>query len=169
MNYGGIVLVFVIIAAVGLILQGLAMLAMFVAAQQLRKQVLQVAQEARQKADQAVQTALQILSDAREPVRTASANFAEVSKVVRDRALLLDEALQDITNRTRSQVVHADEVFSGVLNKVETTANAVERNVVSPLLEISAIFRGVQVGFEQLFRGRGSTVREATQDEEMFI
>jgi hypothetical protein len=169
MNYGVAILVFLIIAAIGLVLQGAALLAMFFAAQQLRKQVLQAAHEAKQKADQAVQTALEILSDARGPVKTASANFAEVSKVVRDRALQLDEALQDITQRTHSQVVRADQVFSGVLDKVETTANAVERNVVSPLLEISAIFKGVQVGLEQLFRGRTSNVRETTQDEEMFI
>lgn len=169
MNYGVVLLVFLIIAAIGLILQGAALIGMFFAAQQLRKQVLGVTQEAKQKADQAVQMAMQILADARDPVKTASANFAEISKVVRDRAVLLDEALQDITSRTRSQVAHADEVVSGVLNKVEVTANAVERNVVSPLLEISAIFKGLQVGLEQLFRGRTSTVREATQDEEMFI
>jgi ABC-type transporter Mla subunit MlaD len=169
MNDGAILLLFVILACVGLFLQGAALLAMFFATQRLRKEMFQVAQDARQKADQAIQAVTQILSDAREPVRTATTNFAEVSKVVRNRAVLVDEALQDITIRTRSQVAHADQVFSGVLNKVETTANVVERNIVSPLVEIAAIFKGIQVGLDQLFRGRASTVREATQDEEMFI
>jgi ABC-type transporter Mla subunit MlaD len=169
MNYGVVVVVFLIIAAIGLILQGAALLGMFFAAQQFRRQVLQVAEEAKQKADTAVRTAMEILADAREPVKIVSTNVAEISRVVRDRTMLIDEAIDDITTRTRSQVAHADEVFSGVLNRIETTASAVERNVVSPLLEISAIFKGIQVGLDQLFRGRSSRVREATQDEEMFI
>jgi hypothetical protein len=169
MNYGVVVVVFMIIAAIGLILQGAALIGMFFAANQFRKQVLQVAEEAKQKADTAVRTAMEILADAREPVRTVSTNIAEISKLVRDRTVSVDQAIEDITTRTRSQVAHADEVFSGVLNRVETTASAVERNIVSPLLEVSAIFKGIQVGLDQLFRGRSSRVREATQDEEMFI
>jgi hypothetical protein len=169
MNYGVVVVVFLIIAAIGLILQGAALMGMFFAAKAFRKQALQVAEEAKQKADTAVRTAMEILADARGPVKTVSTNIAEISNVVRDRAVSLDQAIDDITNRTRSQVARADEVFSGVLNKVETTANVVERNVVSPLLEISAIFKGIQVGLDQLFRGRSSRVREAAQDEEMFI
>jgi hypothetical protein len=164
-----VVVAFVIIAAVGLFLQGIGMLGMLIAGAALRKQVLQVTQETKQKADQAVKTAMEILADAREPVKTVSTNVAEISKLVRDRTVEIDQTIQDITNRTRNQVVRADAVVSDVFDKVENTANAVERNVISPLLEISAIFKGVQVGLERLFRGRASTVREATQDEEMFI
>lgn len=164
-----VVVIFVIIAAIGLILQGAGMLGMLIAAAAFRKQVLQATQEAKQKADRAVQTALEILADARGPVKTVSTNVAEISRVVRDRTIQIDETIQEITDRTRSQVVRADRVVSDVFDKVENTANAVERNIVSPLVEISAIFKGIKVGLEQLFRGRASTIREATQDEEMFI
>jgi ABC-type transporter Mla subunit MlaD len=169
MQYGAVLVAFVIIAAIGLILQGMAMIGMLITAQAVRKQVLQVAEEAKQKADTAVRTAMEILADTREPAKTVSTNIAEISKLVRDRAALIDQVIEDITNRTRTQVAHADEVFSGVLNTVETTTNTVERNIVSPLLQISAVFKGIQVGLDQLFRGRSSRVREATQDEEMFI
>jgi methyl-accepting chemotaxis protein len=164
-----VVVAFLIIAAIGLFLQGAGMLGMLIAAAALRKQVLQATQETKQKADKAVQTALEVLADARDPVKTVSANVAEISKLVRDRTIQIDQTIEDITNRTRSQVARADEVVSSVLDKVENTANVVERNIISPVVEISAIFKGVQVGLERLFRGRASSVREATQDEEMFI
>lgn len=169
MQYGVVIVIFLIIAAIGLILQGAALMGMFFAAVKLRKQAVQAAQEAKQKADQAVRIAMEILSDAREPVKVASVNFAEVSKLVRNRAVQLDATVQDITERTQSQVTRADQVLSEVFDKVEVTANAVERNVVSPLLEISAIFKGVQVGLGQFFRGRNANLREVAQDEEMFI
>jgi hypothetical protein len=170
MNYGVVILVFVIIAAIGLILQGAALFAVFMAARHIRTQVQGIREDAKQKIDQAVRAVLDILSDSREPVKNAAVNLEEISRVARERALLLDQTIAEVSERAHAQAVRADEVVSSVLDKVETTAGAVERNVVSPLLEVSAFFKGVRVGVEHLLgRSRASSIREATQDEEMFI
>ncbi|MGH9448426.1 MAG: hypothetical protein ACRD3O_22315 [Terriglobia bacterium] len=170
MNYGVAILVFLIIAAIGLILQGAALFGVFMTTQQLRKQVQGIREDAKQRIDQAIRSVMEILADSREPVKSAAVNLEEISRIARARALVLDETIADVTQRAHTQVVRADQVVSDVLDKVETTAGAVERNVVSPLLEVSAFFKGVRVGVEHLLgRSRTSSFREATQDDEMFI
>jgi hypothetical protein len=53
---------------------------------------------------------------------------------------------------------------------VETTADVVQRNVLAPIQEISAVVKGVRSGLEFLFsRRRAPSVSEATQDEQLFI
>ncbi len=170
MNYGVVLLIFLIIAALGLILQGAALLGIFMAAQQLRRQVQGTRDDLKQKVEQAVRSVMELLADSREPVKNAAVNLEEISRVARERVVLLDETIADVTQRAHAQVVRADQVVSSVLDKVETTADAVEQNVVWPLLEVTAFFKGVRVGVEHLLsRGRTSGIQEATQDEEMFI
>jgi hypothetical protein len=169
MNYGAVITAFVIIAAIGLILQGIALIGIYVVVRQVRKRVVGITGEAKQNVGHFVRTASEVFSTARE-FKTAAANFADVSRIVRDRTAALDETVGDITQRTRLQVARADQVVSGVFDKVETTATFFHRDVLAPLLEISAIFKAVEAGVDFLFgRRQPSNVREATQDEEMFI
>ena len=63
-----------------------------------------------------------------------------------------------------------DEMVTGLVDKVEHTAATVERSVLAPIGEISAIMKGVRSGLEFLFSHRRVTnVSEATQDEQLFI
>jgi len=63
-----------------------------------------------------------------------------------------------------------DEMVTGLVEKVETTAETVRRGVLAPLQEVSAVVKGVRSGLEFLFsRRRVTNVSEATQDEQLFI
>jgi len=66
--------------------------------------------------------------------------------------------------------VRVDQMVSDLVTKVETTADVVQRNVLAPIQEISAVVKGVRSGLEFLFsRRRAPSVSEATQDEQLFI
>jgi hypothetical protein len=56
------------------------------------------------------------------------------------------------------------------VEKVETTADTVQKGVLGPIQEVSAVVKGVRSGLEFLFsRRRVTNVSEATQDEQLFI
>ena len=57
-----------------------------------------------------------------------------------------------------------------MVEKVETTADSVQKGVLGPIQEVSAVVKGVRSGLEFLFsRRRVTNVSEATQDEQLFI
>ena len=62
-------------------------------------------------------------------------------------------------------------MLTSLTQKVETTASAVERGVVAPAQEISAVVAGVRTGLEFLFSGkrRKRSADEVVHDEELFI
>jgi phosphoenolpyruvate synthase/pyruvate phosphate dikinase len=76
----------------------------------------------------------------------------------------------ELLERSRLQMIRVDRMVSDVVEKVETTADAVQRGVLGPIQEISAVVKGVRSGLEFLFtRRRVTNVSEATQDEQLFI
>jgi hypothetical protein len=76
----------------------------------------------------------------------------------------------DLVDKTRFQVSRVDRMVSDLVQKVETTADVVQRNVLAPIYEVSAVVKGVRSGLEFLFsRRRAPSVSEATQDEQLFI
>jgi len=81
----------------------------------------------------------------------------------------VDATITDIVDRTRLQVIRADEFVNSTMDKLEETREAVQKTVVSPVRQLSGLMHGVSAGFEALFsRRRGRTSVTAPQDE-MFI
>ncbi|MGH9395907.1 MAG: hypothetical protein ACRD18_03520 [Terriglobia bacterium] len=170
MDHATLIVVFGVIAAVAIVIQMLILLGLFLMAWKVYKQVMLVSREAKRHMDTVVQTALDVLAQSREPVKTVTANLIEVSRIVRERAVTLDSTLGDFLDKTRLQVSRVDLLISALMDRVESTAGAVERGVLGPLREFSALTRGILSGFGFLFsHRRASTGREAAQDEEMFI
>jgi hypothetical protein len=81
----------------------------------------------------------------------------------------VDATLTDIVDRTRLQVIRADEFVNSTMDKLEETREVVQRTVVSPVRQLSGLMHGLGAGFETLFsRRRGRASVNAPQDE-MFI
>ena len=76
----------------------------------------------------------------------------------------------ELLDKSRSQIVRVDRMVTDLVEKVETTADAVQKGVLGPIQEVSAVVKGVRSGLEFLFsRRRVTNVSEATQDEQLFI
>ncbi len=113
---------------------------------------------------------MEIVNNSREPLQTISNNLAEISTILRDRASNADQVAADLLDKSRAQIARVDTMVSGLVDKVETTADAVQKGVLGPISEISAVVKGVRSGLEFLFtRRRVTNVSEATQDEQLFI
>jgi phosphoenolpyruvate synthase/pyruvate phosphate dikinase len=110
------------------------------------------------------------VSNAREPLRTITTNLAEISKMLRERTSDVDALVAEFVDKSRAQVVRVDQMVSDLVEKVETTSDAVQRGVLVPIQEVSAVVKGMRAGLEFLFsRRRTTSVSEAAQDEQLFI
>jgi hypothetical protein len=161
------VLIFV---ALAVFMQAGAMLGIWLAIRKVPGQIESVRLDVKQRIDPLTQSALEIVNNSREPLRTISANLAEISTILRNRTSDADQVAAELLDKSRAQIVRVDRMVSDLVEKVETTADAVQKGVLGPISEVSAVVKGVRSGLEFLFsRRRVTNVSEATQDEQLFI
>ncbi len=162
--------IFIILAAAAIVLQAFAMLGIYLAIRRLQEDVSSLRTQVMQRLDPLTQSVTDLVADSREPLRTVMSNLAEVSRVVREGTSNVDVVLDEVLDKCRLQVIRIDQTIADVLAKVENTTTTVQRNIVGPISEVSAVLKGVQAGMEFfLSRRRTGRAREVPQDEQMFI
>jgi methyl-accepting chemotaxis protein len=99
---------------------------------------------------------------------TIEQQVATTAQVVHGRVVALDAFLEETTESARLQVARVSDLIETSSGRIDDTIQQVQRGILAPLNEVSALLRGVRVGFDFFFRGR-KPARQAHQDEEMFI
>lgn len=159
-----------LLVALALVLQALSMVGIWRSIERLHREVEGLRADVRQRLDPLAQAVAAILADSREPIRTITTNLAEVSRVLRDRAGQVDRVVEELVERSRLQIIRVDQMATDLVTKVESTVDAVQRQVMKPIQEASAVLQGVRSGLQFLFsRRRSPRPGETTQDEQMFI
>ena len=159
-----------ILVALAVLMQAGAMVGIWLAIRKIPGQIEGVRANVKQRLDPLTQSVTEIVNNSREPLRTITANLAEISQMLRNRTSNVDALVAELVDKSRLQIVRVDQMVSELVTKVETTADAVQRGVLAPIQEVSALIKGVRSGLEFLFsRRRSTSVTEATQDEQMFI
>ena len=159
-----------ILVAIAVLMQAGAMMGIWLAVRKVPGQIETVRSDVKQRIDPLAQSVLEIVNNSREPLRTISANLAEISTMLRNRTSNADQVAAELLDKSRTQIVRVDRMVTDLVERVETTADAVQKGVLGPVSEISAVVKGVRSGLEFLFsRRRVTNVSEATQDEQLFI
>ncbi len=170
MYHDAILTVFVIIAALAFVAQAAVMYGLRHTLENLGREVERIHADIKQDLEPLARCATDILTASREPIQRMATNFAEISQILRERAGAADALLAEVLDRTRTQIIRVDQLVSGLVGKVDAAADAVQRSVLSPVREVSAVAAGVRTALEFLrSRRRAPSVSQATQDEEMFI
>ncbi|HUX09045.1 MAG TPA: hypothetical protein VMW51_00305 [Terriglobia bacterium] len=170
MAHETVLTIFIIIAAAAIVLQALAMFGLYQVVRRIQEEVTGLRADVSRRIDPLAESLTEILTNSREPLRTLTADLAEVARVVRARTGTVDEALDDLVDRFRLQVIRVDQTITDVLEKVDKTTTAVQRNILGPVTEASAVLKGVQAGLDFfLSRRRPSRTSDVPQDEQMFI
>ncbi len=159
-----------ILVALAVLMQAAAMVGIWLTIRKIPEQIEGVRTDVKQRLEPLSQSVLEIVNNSREPLRNITNNLAEVSRTLRDRTANVDALVADLVDKSRLQIIRVDQLVTELVVKVETTADAVQRGVLGPLREVSAVIKGVRSGIDFLFsRRRVSNVSEATQDEQLFI
>lgn len=162
--------IFIAVTAAAVLLQAGILAGMFFAMRKTSAKVESLAEEVKTKVLPTAELAHSMLSDLRPKIETLVDNVSVSTTVLRTQMERVDATLTDIVDRTRLQVIRADEFVSNTMDKLEETREAVQRTVVSPVRQISGLMHGLSVGVEAFFgRRRGRNSGSNVQQDEMFI
>jgi len=145
--------IFIIATAIAVVIQMLILAALFFTVRKTTGQVQALATEVKTKALPTVQTAQEMLVELRPRVSEIVANVEQSSRIAKTQMERLDATVSDVVDRTRLQVIRADELLNRTLDRVEETSDMVHRTVVSPLRQLAGVMQGLGVGLE-FFLGR---------------
>jgi hypothetical protein len=131
-----------------------------------------LAEELQKRTLPVVDTASAMLQTARPQVETIVTNLAEASSMLKDQVSRIDQTVTDVVDRTRLQVVRADELVSRTMDKVETTTDFVQHTVISPVRQVAGVLQAFTTGMNVLFGKRqasGNGRAAGVPRDEMFI
>ena len=144
---------FIICTAVAVMIQAGILVALFVAVRKTSGRVEALATEVTSKVVPTVENANQMLVTVRPRVEDIVENVELTARMARAQMERLDATVSDIVDRTRLQVIRADELVNRTMDKVEETSEMVHRTVVSPIRQLSGLMQGLSAGLE-FFLGR---------------
>jgi len=163
-----LLIVFIVVTAFAVLIQAGILWGMYVAMRKTSGKVELLAEEVRTKVIPTAQLAQEMITELRPKLLTVADNVSASTTVLRTQLERLDATLTDIVDRTRLQVIRADEFVNSTMDKLEQTREAVQRTVVSPVKHLTGIMHGLSVGFEA-FLGRRREHSATVPQDEMFI
>lgn len=161
--------IFVVVTAIAVVIQAGILVGMFFAVRKTSAKMETLAEEVKTKVLPTAELAHEMISDLRPKITTVLDNVAVSTTVLRNQMERMDATLTDIIDRTRLQVIRADEFVNHTMDKLEETREAVSRTVVSPVKHISGLMHGVTAGLEAFFARKRGRESSSVQQDEMFI
>ena len=163
--------VFIALTTVAVLVQAGILVALYVAVRKSTSRMEALATEVTAKTLPTIETAQSMLIELRPKIETLASNAAESTTILRSQLGRLDATLSDILDRTRLQVIRADELLNRTMDKVEDTTEIVHKTVVSPLRHVSGLVNAVTTGVETFFGQKRRHPRNGmgVPQDEMFI
>lgn len=166
------VAIFVIVAAVAIVIQMGILIALYVGMRQAASRIEGIAGRLEQQTSPLLTTASAILEDAQPKIAEITSNLAESSATVRAHVSQMADATGEIVERARLQAIRMDEFVGSTMGKIETASEILETKVLTPVRRVQGIISAVTAGLGVLRSSRPKRKAAhagAEQDEEMFI
>jgi ElaB/YqjD/DUF883 family membrane-anchored ribosome-binding protein len=124
------------------------MVALYLAVRKSTAKMEALATEVRSKVLPTMETVQNILVELRPKIDIMSTNLSESSTLVRNQLGRIDATLTDALDRTRLQVIRADELLNRTMDKVEETSEIVHKTVISPLRQVNGLMTAISTGID---------------------
>ncbi len=157
--------IFVIVAAIALLIQAATMLGLLLVARDIRNKVLGVWPEIQQ----IIGVSRRTVEHVEKHVEKIGATSVEIIDTSKQQVAKVDDLLSDATTRAKVQMERAEMVLDDAMTRVQETVAIIQTNVLRPVREVQGLWSGICTALQYLGRRTRSTVDHATSDEEMFI
>jgi len=164
-------MIFSIVAAIALVVQGAMLIALFFELRQTNRKVNGLVTDLHARVGPILTRAQILLDDTQPRISNMVADAAHIVYLTRGQAQKMDRVITDATDRLRGQLNHADRILTGALEAVEDAGSQFRHTVWRPMQKASALVQGIKVGLELLRARRGGRRRDEPleQEEELFI
>ncbi len=163
--------VFIAVTTFAVVVQAGILVGLYLAVRKSTAKMEALATEVTTKTLPTVETVQSMLVELRPKIDVITVNLAESSNLVRNQLGRIDATLTDALDRTRLQVIRADELLNRTMDRVEETSDAVHKTVISPLRQVNGLMAAISTGVEVFLGQKRRHPRNgggAPQDE-MFI
>lgn len=140
--------VFVAVTAGAVVLQAMIMAALYLAIRKSTAKVEAIAEEVKNKAVPTMDSVQSFVIEARPKIDAITTNVSESTTLVRNQLGRIDATLTDALDRTRLQVIRADELLSRTMDRVEETSDVVHKTVMSPLRQVNGLMAAISTGVD---------------------
>lgn len=167
-----LLMIFIGVSTLAIVLQACILVAMYVATKKTSDQVEKLATEVRTKALPAVETVQTMIVDNKDRVEEIIENLAAASSSARAQLARIDSTLNDVLDRTRLQVMRADELATATMDQIEATTQIVQHTIVTPVRRLNGVLSGLSAGlgmFVGTRRVRKNGPKAGLEQEDMFI
>ena len=163
--------IFIAVTTFAVALQALILFGLYLAVRKSTAKMEALATEVKSKALPTMETVESMLVEIRPKLDVMTVNLSESSTLVRNQLARIDATLTDALDRTRLQVIRADELLNRTMDKVEETSEVVHKTVISPLRQVNGLMSAISTGVE-VFLGqkrRHPKNGAGVPQDEMFI
>jgi hypothetical protein len=162
---------FIAATTLAVVIQTVILIALFVAVRRSTSKMEVLAEQVRGRAFQAIDNVQNFLAEARPKIDNITSNVSESSTLVRNQLARFDATLNDVLDRTRLQVIRADELLSRTMDRVEETSDVVHKTVMSPLRQVNGLMAAVSTGVDVFLGHRRRSPKNGmgVPQDEMFI
>jgi hypothetical protein len=166
-----LIMIFIGCTAAAVVLQLVVLASTMIATRKTAQRLEALANEIKSRALPTLETAQAMIVELRPKIESITENVSQSTSMVRSQVERLDGTVGELVDRTRLQVIRADELVNRTMDRVEQTTEMVQKTVVSPLRQVSALLQGLSVGIEALLGKHKKESREgvAVPQDEMFI
>ena len=175
-GFQNVLLILVIAITLALIVQTILLWTFVVTFCRLYKRTEALMDEVARNAEPVLRAARELLTEGRElltegrdRLQVLTTNLTEISQLTKYQVLRVDGFLTEASDRARLQLIRLDDLMGDTMHKLEQTTETIQRSILGPVREMSAILAGVRTGLDFLFRRNKKATERAAQDEELFI
>jgi hypothetical protein len=163
-------MIFSIVAAIALVVQGAMLIALFFEIRETNKKVNGLVTDLHTRIGPILTRAQILLDDTQPKISNMVADAAHIVYLTRGQAQKVDRVLTDATDRLRGQLNHVDRILTATLESLEDAGAQFKSSVWRPMQKASAIVQGIKVGLDLLRSRRARRPDEPLeQEEELFI
>ncbi len=163
--------VFITVTTFAVVVQAGILVGLYLSVRKSSAKIEAVAGEVLNKALPAMESVLGMMVELRPKIEALTDNISESSTLVRNQLGRIDATLADALDRTRLQVIRADELLNRTMDRVEETSEVVHKTVLSPLRQVNGLMSAISTGVE-VFLGqkrRHPKNGAGVPQDEMFI
>ncbi len=164
--------IFIIVVGLAVLAQAAMLVGIYLSVGRLTRQVEGVRAEMKIQLDPVTTNLTEILATSRSSIDKVATSLAQLAEITRDRVGHIDDFVEEVTDKARLQVLRIDHMVQDTLERIEDTTRLVQRNLLTPIHEATALIRGIRTGFEYLFgRRTGQPAGESGSgsEEQLFI
>jgi methyl-accepting chemotaxis protein len=163
--------VFVVVAALAIVVQTAMLTALFLQMKRLSERLERFTGDLETRLTPILSRVQFFIEDTQPKISEMVADAAHVVYLARAQAQKVDRVFTEASDRLRGQLVRADRILTGALEAMEDAGSKFSHNVWRPVQKVSALMQGIKVGIDLLRSRRGNRRPEEPleQEEELFI